>query len=112
MADIKGTACSNSRPQPGAKKFGGLEEVGGSGGLASQPPGPHGGGGGTPTHIPQNDPHDALIILDIHNWGKKLFRKILPISSGSHQPTSEPEVRSWVKIVLCFPPIFEFSTNF
>ena len=32
---------------------------------------------GTPTYIPQNDPHDphALIILNIHNWGKKNFQK-------------------------------------
>ena len=49
---------------------------------------------GTPTHIPQNDPHDALIILNIHNWGTKVFQKNLPISSGSHQPRSDPEVRS------------------
>ena len=31
---------------------------------------PGGGGGGsvgTPTYIPQNDPHDMLIILNIHN---------------------------------------------
>ena len=29
-----------------------------------------GGGGlvGTPTHIRQNEPHDALIILNMHNW--------------------------------------------
>ena len=35
--------------------------------------GPRGGGGsvGTPTYVPQNDPHDTLIILNIHNWGKK-----------------------------------------
>ena len=25
---------------------------------------------GTPTYIPQNDPHDALIIMNIHKWGK------------------------------------------
>ena len=39
-----------------------------------------GGGGsvGTPTYIPQNDPHDTLIILNIHNWGKKNFKKICP----------------------------------
>ena len=48
----------------------------------------------TPTHMPQNDPHDALIILNIHKWGKKFFQKNLPISSGSHQPRSDPEVRS------------------
>ena len=51
---------------------------------------------GTPTYIPQNDPHDALTILNIYNWGKKNFRKNLPISSGSHQPRSDPEVRSGI----------------
>ena len=37
---------------------------GGVGGLAGQLPGSPGGGGGmgTPTYMPQNDPHDALII--------------------------------------------------
>ena len=53
---------------------------------------------GTPTYVPQNEPHDTLIILDIHKWVKKFFQKNLPISSGSHQPKSDPEVRSGVKI--------------
>ena len=47
---------------------------------------------GTPTYIPQNDPHDALIILNVHNWGAKFLIKNLPINSGSHQPRSAPEV--------------------
>ena len=34
-----------------------------------------GGSLGTPTYIPQNEPHDALIILNIHNWSKKKFQK-------------------------------------
>ena len=64
----RGAACSNSRPQPSAKTFGGLEGrwVGRS---AAGLPGGGGGSVGTPTYIPQNDPHDALIILNIHNWG-------------------------------------------
>ena len=39
---------------------------------------PGGGGGsvGTPTYIPQNDPHDTLIILNIHNLCKKNSKKI------------------------------------
>ena len=43
---------------------------------------PGGGGGsvGTPTYIPQNDPHDTLIILNIHNWCKKNSKKM---KSGS-----------------------------
>ena len=68
----RGAACSNSRPQPGAKTFRGLEGgEGGGGGWWVGRQGPHGGGGsvGTPTYIPQNDPHDALVSLNIHNWG-------------------------------------------
>ena len=26
------------------------------------------GRGGTPTYVPQNDPHDVLVILNIHKW--------------------------------------------
>ena len=50
---------------------------------------PRGGSVGTPKYKPQNDPHDALIILNIHKWGKKIFRKNLPIGSGSYQPRSD-----------------------
>ena len=72
---------------------------------------PQGGSVGTPTYIPQNG--DALIIWNIHNWGKKIFGKIFPISSGSHQPRSDPEVRSGVNFFGgCFSPICEFSTKF
>ena len=41
-------------------------------------PGGGGGGGsvGTPKYIPQNDPHDTLITLNIHNWCKKNCKKI------------------------------------
>ena len=67
---------------------------------------------GTPTYITQHDPHDTLIILNIHKWVKKNFQINLPISSGSHQPRSDPEVRSRVKFFLCFSNIFEFSTKF
>ena len=31
---------------------------------------PQGGSVGTPTYIPQNHPHDTLIIWNIHKWGK------------------------------------------
>ena len=67
---------------------------------------------GTPTYIPQNDPHDALIILNIHNWDKKFFQKKLPINFGSHQPRSDPEVGSGQNPFVCFSSIFEFSTKF
>ena len=62
-------------------------------------PGEGGGGGsvGTPTYIPQNDPHDTLIILKMHKWGKFFFKKNLPINSGSHQPRSDPEFGSGSK---------------
>ena len=57
-------------------------------------PGPHncprrwcssGGGGGTPIYKPQNDTHDALIVLYIHKWGENFSSKKIsfpPISSG------------------------------
>ena len=40
---------------------------GGGGAAAGSPRGGGGGSVGTLTYIPQNDPHDALIILNIHN---------------------------------------------
>ena len=46
----------------------------------------------TPPRNPRKDPHDALIILNIHNWGKNFCKKFLPINSGSHRPRSDPEV--------------------
>ena len=96
----RGAACLNSRPQPGAKTFGGLEG-GGVGGLAGQPPGSPGAGSvGTATYPPQNDPHDALIILNIHNWGKKNCPLAqAPISQG---PTSRSGRGSI--FFLCFSP--------
>ena len=70
--------------------------VGTSGG---QPPGSPGGGGGVSgdPNIPQSDPHDALIVLNVHKWGKNCFQKKLPINSGPHQPRSDPEVGSGSK---------------
>ena len=46
--------------------------LGGIGGSGGQPPGVPGGIGsvGTPTYIPQNDPHDHF---KIHKWGKFLW---------------------------------------
>ena len=44
------------------------------GGSACQPPGSPGGGGGA-SYIPQNDPHEALINLGIHKWGKIFCKK-------------------------------------
>ena len=41
---------------------------------------PGGGGGlvGTPTYIPQNDPHDTLIILNMQKWVKTFSKKFCP----------------------------------
>ena len=51
----------------------------------------------TPTYIPQNEPHDTLIILNMHKWGKKFFKKKWPINSGCHQPRSDTEAGSGSK---------------
>ena len=50
---------------------------------------PHGGSVGTPTYIPQNGPHDALIIWNVHNWGKKISEKNFPLAQApiSQRPT-------------------------
>ena len=67
---------------------------------------------GTPTYIPQNDPHDALIILNINKWGKKKLAKNLSISSGSHQSRSDLEVGSGVKFLFCvFHPFLNSPQN-
>ena len=52
--------------------------------------GAHGGGGGgesvgTPTYIPQNDPHDVLTILNIHKWGKFFQNFFPPLRMGYKQ---------------------------
>ena len=69
----RGPACSNSRPQLGVG--GGLEGGGGGRWVGRSAAGvPRGGGSvGTPTYIPQHDPHDTLIILNIHKWVKIFF---------------------------------------
>ena len=84
-----------------------LTQTLGVGGLDGQPPGSRGGGGGagsvgTPTYIAQNDPHDMLIILNMHKWGKKNCKKKLPVNSGSHQPRSDPQVGSGSKSFSAF----------
>ena len=42
-----------------------------------------GGGVRTPTDIPQLDPHDTLIILDLHNWGRKFVQKNSPTTQAA-----------------------------
>ena len=74
----RGAACWNIDTQLCCRTFGGPEGAGGGGqlvGVRGSERAP--GGGGTPTYMPQNDPHDASIILGIHEWG--FFP---PISSG------------------------------
>ena len=50
-----------------------------------------GGSVGTPKYIPQNDPHDALIILNIHKWGGggRLYSKLFfyPSAEGNNKQT-------------------------
>ena len=52
-------------------------------GSANQPPGPPGALLGTPIYIPQNYPHDVLIILIIHKCGKKILEKIYPSAQAA-----------------------------
>ena len=65
--------------------------------------GRRGGGGsvGTPIYIPQNDPHDALIILNIHKCGKDFFKKKYPSASGKNKQTGSCP---WVPIFSAPPP--------
>ena len=58
---------------------------------------------GTPTSKPQNDPHDALIILNIHKWGKNVFKKNVPISSGFHQPRIQRSGQGQNVFVFFYP---------
>ena len=68
-----------------------------------------GGGGGT--YIPQNVPHDTLIILNMHNWGKNFSKKF------AHQlrlPSAQvrPGGRVGVKILFCASqPFLNFPQN-
>ena len=67
MCDPKG--CATVFGVVGRGGGEGLTQILGVGGSGGQPPGSPGGVGGlvgTPTYIPQNDPHDTLIILNIH----------------------------------------------
>ena len=67
--------------------------------------------GATPTYILGNEPHYTLINLNMHKWGKKRFQKKLPINPGSHQPSSDLEVGSFViNFLVCFT--IEFSIKF
>ena len=63
------------------------------------------GGGVTPTNVPQNDPHDALIILDTHEFGENFSKKICPSAQASisHSATRRS---GRVKIFFCvFHPL-------
>ena len=66
---------------------------------------------GTPTYVPQNDPHERLIILNVHNWGKKFLKKF------AHQlrlPSAKvlPGGRVGVKILFCaFQPFLNSRQN-
>ena len=67
---------------------------------------------GTQTYIPQNDPHDTLIILNMHRWGKNFSKKNCP---STQAPISQGLTwrSGWGENpFLCFSSIFEFSTKF
>ena len=72
-----GEVCQRTSHSPRLRVWwGGGGGGGGVGGSAGQPPGSVEGGQWVPQHtLPQNDPHDALISLNIHKWGKQNFQK-------------------------------------
>ena len=61
-----------------------------------------------PTFIPQNDPHNALIIWNIHKWSEIFLKKNCrstqaPMSQGSTRRSGRKS-----KCFLCFSCILEF----
>ena len=66
---------------------------------------------GTPPYILGNDPHDTMIILNMHKWGKIFSKKIahqLRLPSAKVQP----EGRVGVKSFFCpFLPILNSPQN-
>ena len=109
-------ACSNIDTQPCPRTFGVRRGwwVGRS--AAGIPWG--GWAVGTPTYIPQNDAHDALIIWNIHKRGKLFFQqkcahqlRLPPISQGATRMSGRTQKQTQ-KLCVCFSPIFQFSTEF
>ena len=79
-----------------------------SGSLKGSGRGSERGSGGTPTNIPQNDPHDVLIILRYVSMGKRIFR------SFSVRAALRPDFRAIFKSMDClytralmFEPLFQ-----
>ena len=71
-----------------------------------------GGAVGTPTYIPQNDPHDALIILNIHKWGKQNFPKKCARKLRLPSAKVRPGGRIGVKMFSCvFHPFLNAPQN-
>ena len=88
----------------------------GVGGSGARPPGSLGGGGGGELWVPQHtylkkNPHDTLIILNMHKWGKIFSKKI------AHQlrlPSTKVQPGGWVgvKILFCaFHPFLKSPQN-
>ena len=85
----RGVACLNIDPNRVRKLLGvyrgGVRGVGRS---TAEVPGGGGGAVVTSRYVLQNEPNDAVSILNIHSWGKTNFRKKiarmprLPISQG------------------------------
>ena len=75
MIGLRGGGALGARPPPPPQHHGHPNlppyYAGGRGGLRGRP----GGGGGSVGTRPQNNTHDALMILNIHKWGK-IFLKI------------------------------------
>ena len=75
---------------------------------------PGGGAGGTPTYLPQNDPHDALIFFfNTHNLGKKTSEKICPSAQNaiSQGPTRRSDWGSNRFCVFRNSDYFEYSRH-
>ena len=71
---------------------------------------PRGGGRsvGTPTYIPQNDPHDAVI----HKWGRNFFQKKFAHQLRLPSAKVRPGGRVGVKILFCvFHPFLNSPQN-
>ena len=110
----KGGGLFKSRTPTGCENFLGIWRGGRGRWVGQSAAGVHGGergGGGNPTYITQNNPHDTLIVFNVHNWGKKCFRKNLLFSSGCYQPRSDPEVRSGSMCCCAFHPFLNSPQN-
>ena len=67
---------------------------------------------GTPTYIPQNDPHDTLIILNVHKWGTIFFQKKFARKLRLPSAKVQPGGGVGVKMLFCvFHPFLNSPQN-